>query len=307
MHALKIEEWPFQEITLAARHEIESWTDPWAFRNSESHFSNLFIWQPVCRTTYAFIDNILFVRFHCQKDEEFFIPPLPASPDHSYRKALSLAMEYFAMRGRRFFMRAVTPVIKERMEKAMPGRFIFTHERDYDDYVYLAENLATLRGNKYNGKRNHINKFKSLYNFEYEPYSVSIHAEECLRLNTLWHQSKNGEKQRLLDRDHEAVKRCLFHSDDLNMQGAVIRIDGEVQAFTLGNQIAPDTALIHMEKANTQIQGLYPLINQLFVQNTFSHVKYINREEDLGIEGLRKAKMSYHPEFMIEKYQVVLA
>jgi len=308
MHALELEDIPFQEITLAAQQEIEAWYAPWAFRNSECHFSTLFMWQPVCQTSYAIVDNILLIRFDCYRDNEFLMPPLPASPMYSYRKALGLAMDYFAMRGKRFVMRGITPDIKERMENIMPGRFVFTHERDCDDYVYSAEKLATLRGNKYHSKRNHINKFHSLYSYEYEPYSASRHAEECLHLNQLWHQSKNqSDKHKMMDRDHEAVRRCLFHADALNLQGAVIRIDGSIQAFTLGTQISPDTAIVHMEKANAQIPGLYPLINQLFVQKNFARLTYINREEDLGIEGLRKAKLSYHPEFLIEKYKARLA
>ncbi|MCL1791817.1 MAG: phosphatidylglycerol lysyltransferase domain-containing protein [Peptococcaceae bacterium] len=306
MYALQLEDISFQDITMIARDEIEAWTAPWALRSSESNFSNLFIWQPFCQTSYAFVDNVLLIRFHCRRDEEFLLPPLPAAPNHPYHHALSLALEYFSTRGKRFIMRGITPEFRERMEKTMPGRFLFTRERDCDDYVYSADKLASLRGNKYHAKRNHINKFHSLYSYEYEPYNVSRHAEECLQLNTLWHQNKNDETQELMTRDHDAAQRCLLYADQLNMQGAVIRINGEVQAYTMGNQISPDTALIHMEKANAQYHGIYPLINQLFVQNTFSHLTYINREEDLGLEGLRKAKLSYHPEFLIEKYKARL-
>ncbi len=307
MYAPSIQTYPFAPIALSARDEINARIAPWEFRNSEYNFSNLFIWQPVCQTQYAFIDDTLLIRFQCRRDDEFLMPPLPASPQSDYKRALEIAIDYFDQTGQRFSMRGITPPMKERMEAAMPGRFTYEHERDSDDYVYSAESLATLAGKKLHAKRNHINKFNSLYTYTYEDYDPALHAEECIALNLAWHEYKDDEDQRLMSREQDAVTRCLLYAKQLGLTGAVIRIDGDVQAFSLGEALTDDTALIHMEKANAEIPGLYPLINQQFVQHAWADKTYINREEDMGIEGLRKAKMSYYPEFLIEKYRARLA
>ena len=176
-------------------------------------------------------------------------------------------------------------------------------------YVYDGEIMRTLKGRKNSKKRNHINYFLKEYEgrFEYRLLDEND-FDACLKLVEEWTSNKeeNGQVDEEMEEELIGIKK-LFNSfpvikDKLKIAG--IFIDGKLEAFTMGEYLNPNMALIHIEKANPSIRGLYPYINQQFLVNEFSDVEFVNREEDLGIEGLRKAKLSYHPVKFVEKYTV---
>jgi hypothetical protein len=179
-------------------------------------------------------------------------------------------------------------------------------DRDQSDYIYLVKDLTKLEGRKYHRKRNHIKQFKEKYSYQY----LSLTPEwisESLRLETDWCDLRHCELVLGLANESVAIKEALTHFDQLNMKGGAILIDGKLEAFTLGEPLNPETVVIHIEKANPVFEGLYPLINQVFLENEWSAHLYVNREQDLGEEGLRKAKESYFPHHMIHKYILTLA
>lgn len=308
MYASQSRLFDFRPISLYDREVLSSFSKAWEFESSEFVFSTLFLWQPSCNTAYTIEDDILLIRLTCGsgKYDEFILPPMTRNETLDYRRPLNLAIRSFEASGKPLLIRSITERFREKMEQAMPGKFIFEREPSNDEYIYQSQSLITLSGKKLHAKRNHINQFRSLYAFEYEPYRVQAHLDECLALNRLWHKSKD-QSEKLMSREMEACSRALTYADELGLSGGVIRIDGKIQAFTLGEQITSEMALIQMEKANADISGLYAMINQQFAEHTWSQVPYINREEDMGLEGLRKAKMSYRPIRMIEKYAARLA
>jgi hypothetical protein len=182
-----------------------------------------------------------------------------------------------------------------------PKQYSVHEDPNNSDYVYLAEDLINLPGNKYHAKKNHINRFMKEYEFEYrELYIDLVHC--CLNLQESWCEVKDcGENPALMAEDM-AVYEALKNYEELDYKGGVILIDSRVEAFSLGEMLNPETAVIHVEKANPEIPGLYTVINQLFCKEAWSQVKYINREQDLGLNGLKKAKESYHPHHMVEKF-----
>ena len=178
------------------------------------------------------------------------------------------------------------------------------------EYIYDAESLRTLSGRKNKKKRNHVNTFLNLYKNRYE-YKLleKENFEECLELIDRWEQNKeniesSGHKE--LDEEILSIKEVFENYEKLkdNVKIAGVYIDNKLEAFTIGEKIIENIALIHIEKANQNINGLYQYINQQFFLNEFPNVKYVNREEDLGIDGLREAKLSYHPCKFIEKYSI---
>lgn len=192
----------------------------------------------------------------------------------------------------------------ETIERLFPGKYIFTADRGAFDYVYSRENLATLGGKKYHGKRNHISYFERTFNWTFEELS-RINIDDCIAMNEKWY-TLNVEKDREGIEDEREVLRLNFaHFEEIGGVGGVLRIDGEVVAFTFGERLNDDTFVTHFEKAYSDIRGAYPMINQLFAQTLLTDYKYINREDDVGSEGLRSAKLSYHPEFLVEKYSAV--
>lgn len=178
-------------------------------------------------------------------------------------------------------------------------------DRDHSDYVYRSEDLIHLRGRKYHRKRNHIKQFKEKYIYEYHSLTPD-RIPDCLRLQAEWCDLRQCEVIPGLYNESVAIQEALKHFETLGIKGGVILIDGKVEAFTLGEPLNPDTVVIHIEKANPAFEGLYPTIHQAFLEHHWSDYPYVNREQDLGEEGLRKAKESYFPNHMVHKYAITL-
>jgi len=152
-------------------------------------------------------------------------------------------------------------------------------------------------------KKNLINRFFKNYVFQY--WKLDVERVECfLDMQENWCRIRECvEDPGLLSEDY-AIREALIHFDELDYKGGAIEMNGRLEAISIGEMLNPETAVIHIEKANPEIPGLYAAINQLFCEKAWSNVSYINREQDLGIEGLRKAKQSYHPHHLVKKYVV---
>jgi hypothetical protein len=177
-------------------------------------------------------------------------------------------------------------------------------DRDNSDYVYLAKDLISLSGNKYHRKKNHLNQFIKNYAFEYHPLNADL-VKRVLGMQEAWCQIRECVAKPDLLAEDFAVREALTGYEELGYHGGTILINSVVEAFALGEALNGDTAVIHIEKANPEILGLYAAINQLFCLNAWSEVTYINREQDMGVEGLRKAKESYYPHHMVNKYTLI--
>ncbi len=195
--------------------------------------------------------------------------------------------------------------MKQTLEELFPNTFAFSYNRDYSDYIYLVEDLMYLKGKKFHGKRNHINQFLKNNEFTYEPMTPE-NIPECREMNEKWKEQNDSGDSRSLETELRAVDMAFRYFEKFGFVGGLIRIRGEVAAFTIGERLNSDTFVSHIEKAYHDIQGLYPMINQQFALNCMEGYKYVNREEDMGVEGLRKAKLSYNPVIILEKNEAVL-
>jgi len=164
-----------------------------------------------------------------------------------------------------------------------------------------------LKGKKYDGKRNHLNNLLKTHSFKYEKMNSS-HFKECILLNDKWCSEKKKESEEFPNIECEGmvVREAFDNFEFLELTGGVIKIDGKITAFSIGQMLNSDTAVIHIEKADPLVRGMSQLINREFVRNAWSDATYINREQDMGHVGLRKAKMSYHPVRMEKKYNIML-
>ena len=176
--------------------------------------------------------------------------------------------------------------------------------RNSFDYVYSREKLATLKGKKYHAKRNHISYFEKNNNWSFEPLTRENIAD-CVAMNEKWYEL-NVEKDRVgIEHEREVLRMNFDHFDEIGCVGGVLRVDGEVVAFTFGERLNDNTFVTHFEKAFSDIRGAYPMINRLFAQEMLSDYEFVNREDDVGSEGLRSAKLSYHPDILLEKFVAV--
>lgn len=289
----------FKPIELSDKELFESYTLCYNYHNLEASFANIFIWRRVFNTKLAVDDNAMYLYLDNGHDA-FMLPPFLNDCDRNIGEALSRTEAFMISRGRKPELRGVTELLRQKIEHDCPGRYTFFEDRKNFEYVYSSNDLQFLEGKKYHSKRNHINKLLSAHTAEYRRYT-SADYDECIRLFTVWAQNKGGITQSY-NNELNAIKDSLKYIDKLGLTGGLLYVDGKLEAFTIGEKFGDDMAIIHIEKANPEIQGSYALINREFVRHEWHYLKYINREEDMGIEGLRKAKLSYHPVFLLEKF-----
>lgn len=197
---------------------------------------------------------------------------------------------------------SVSAEMLKMLEELFPGGFTAEADEDYFDYIYNASDLMTLAGKKYHNKRNHLGKLHAL-NWSFEPLTTS-NQNECIEFSVNSYNQKGGYDDLSSVSEQFAINTFFNHFDELELKGGVLRVDGKVEGFTIGEKINSDTLCIHIEKANPEIDGAYAAVNNEFAKLAATDCTYINREEDLGLEGLRKSKRSYYPCFQLEKFTV---
>jgi uncharacterized protein len=190
------------------------------------------------------------------------------------------------------------------IDSLFPNKFEYSEMRNSYDYVYLLDKLVNLSGDKLSAKRNHINHFKKDHIWSFEQIS-SNNIAECWEMNLEWCKLHRCMYNNELADENCAVLRCFEHFAELGLEGGLLRSEGRVIAYTMGDKLNSDTFDVHIEKAFEEITGAYQIINHefaAFIQRNHSEIVYVNREEDMGDDGLRKSKLSYHPVKMEEKY-----
>lgn len=286
----------WKEVELSDRELINSYYDKELIRDCEFTFANNFLWKPFYDTSFAIVkDSLVFVSEEAGLSVSF---PQGASDLKAVIDELTV---WFQEKNSPFLMHLVSPIQFGKLDELYPGRFQIEYDRDYADYVYEVEKLIRLSGKKYHGKKNHCNKFKQSYpDWSYEPITDE-NTEECRQMAYDWwrqnDQGEGGEKEEEI----QVTLRALEYREKLGLKGGLIRAGGKVVAFTLGEPCGEDMYVIHFEKAFSNINGAYSMINQQFLEHEAEGYTFVNREDDAGSEGLRKAKLSYHPTFLMEK------
>lgn len=296
----------FKEINIDSKKELDPYFEMVDYEACEYCFSTLYMWQHVYKTGYYIGDDFAVIVGEYEGDS-FSI--LPLATRDKLPKVIDFVIDYFEKSNKKIYLRGITSEVVELLKEKYPNKFEYIEERDLFDYIYDAESLRTLAGRKNQKKRNHINYFIKEYEerFEYKLLDKQ-NFNECLDLMKEWTSNKeeNDEFDEGMDDELLGIKKIFddFESLKDKVKIAGIYVDEKLEAFTIGELLNNNMALVHIEKANPNIRGLYPYINQQFIVNEFQGVDFVNREEDLGIEGLRKAKLSYHPCKFVEKYTV---
>ena len=258
---------------------------------------NVYLWSRHYKVKFAVIEDALVFR----DEGDGFAFSYPAGKDEAVKKALEALMEYCRERKCPFRLYNVTEEHFAQLCGWFPDRFQIRYDRDAADYVYETEKLATLAGKKLHGKRNHINKFKALYpDWSYESLNDD-NVEECFQMALKWRNQNGCDDDAEKNAEMCVTLNSLRLYKELGLRGGVLKIGEKIAAFSVGEPLCSDTFVVHIEKAFPDIEGAYPMINQQFVLHECMDYTYVNREEDTGAEGLRKAKLSYRPVFMVEK------
>ncbi len=292
----------FKPIELDDREFIHKNLWQYQSRTSELTFTNLFMWRLHYRLEWSVYQDWLVFLCHPTGQDPFFLPLVGPSPRTGAVQTVLTWLNRERNVDTPGIERADATLVSE-----MSGLDGVTSDpsRDHFDYVYASRDLIQLSGRKYHNKKNHINRFLRKYRFDYIPFTDNL-VDECLVVLEKWCDQKECNKYPVLRAETDAVKEALQYFNPLKIEGGAILIDGKVEAFSLGELLNRETAVIHVEKADPHIPELFTVINQQFCEKQWSGVPYINREQDLGIAGLRQAKVSYNPVRLIEKFRILL-
>lgn len=265
------------------------------YRSCEFCFTNMLMWRHAYRTQIAEADGQLFVRF--TKDHPVYMMPIGGSLPAGIARLTAFAHE----QGYHLRLFGGEQEDIALLERLYPGRFFFERFDEDADYLYETEALATLSGKKYHQKRNHIATFSREHAWSYETMTADNRAE-CLEMAEAWY-AERGDDDAELVAEQAAVRELLTLPEPIGLTGGALRTEGRIVAFTFGAPVRSDTFDIHVEKALTAYGGAYAVINREFAaRELLGKYAYINRENDVGMEGLRRAKQSYHPALLLDKY-----
>lgn len=268
--------------------------------NCEYAFGNCYVWNTIYSTLICRYNDFFICRWG-RGDEIMYSLPIG---EGDFADAVNAIIEDAKSLGVTPSIYGVTEEYENKLNLLFPDKFTFEYDDGNYDYIYSVENLAALSGKKYHSKRNHITNFKK----NNPDWSFEVIDEnnigECIELHSQWINSREDDSDYSFE--FEAVLTAIENFEALGFVGGLIRVSGKPIAFTFGERRNDDVFITHFEKAPADIQGAYAIINQEFAKNCLSGYKYVNREEDLGIEGLRKAKQSYKPEFLLKKSIAVL-
>lgn len=255
------------------------------------------MWQDTYGIHWAEQDGVLYIQGGSKSESPFLLPPF-AGKDAKFVDGLRVAKEWFKENNLPFRLKGIQPIIVERMKALCPDCYDFTPDRDNFEYIYRTDAMISLSGKKLRQKKNHLNQFRMQYtNYEYMPITEDV-IDQCRETAAKWAEAHDEDSAEEL----RAINLLFDHWDELGLVGGCIKLFGHVEAFTIGEMLNDKMALIHIEKANPEIRGLYQAINNEFIRHEFAHTEFINREEDMGLPGLRQAKESYNPDHFAEKY-----
>ena len=297
------------EINLSDQALFDSYFHNFPPLTSEFTFTNLYMWRNFYSLNFIEWKQhlLLFSRDIFKKKKEsasgnknslYFFPPVGPNP---VEIIISLFKEYKDLEFHRV-PELITDAIQQNADFQALNLQIL-EDRDNWDYVYEAENLRTLPGNKYRQNRRWLNKFLDTYDYEFKILTENeVNLVKKLQLE--WCVLRQCEDDESLKEEEQAIYDALDNYSTLGFKGALICVDDKCAAYTFGEMLNSDTLVIHVEKAHMDYEGAYQAIGNLFLKNLFKNVLYVNREQDLGVPGLRRAKESYKP-LRMEKKSII--
>ncbi|MGL4209395.1 MAG: DUF2156 domain-containing protein [Candidatus Adiutrix sp.] len=264
-------------------------------------FTNMFIWRSYHRPIWAESHGCLCVIFQPEGGVPFGLPPIGGG---DVLKAVDFLVKSLLSMTSTAVLRQVPEGMIDFLS-THNAPYTYAHDRDNDDYVYTTNQLITLSGRRMHQKKNHYNHFINHNQFECLPITADL-IPDLLAVQEGWLATKEEQSIPTDQLHHEmkSVHELLQHMEDLQQLGLAIRINGKIEAFTVGEKMSPDTALVHVEKANYDIRGLFVALASHFCREFFANLTYVNREQDLGLAGLRRSKESLKPDHLRKKFTI---
>ncbi|MCI5786621.1 DUF2156 domain-containing protein [Helicobacter trogontum] len=288
----------FQDITLQDKTIINTYLKQENFMISDISFGNLFIWRLARKIAFCILYDCLVIETTYTNQEPFCFFPIGSGDK---KAALFALYSYYKQKGQKLVFHSVEKQNLDVLYEVFGDTIMPILNRDRSDYIYKTQDLIELTGRKYHKKKNHLNRFFDEYRgFTFE----TIDENNTNELLETWQKWDNSGSDIGLQNESKGIISVFENYSNLGLLGGLLRFNDDIIAFSFGEIMSQNLCIIHIEKADINYRGAYQAINQQLLLHCFSDITYVNREEDLGIEGLRKAKLSYNPEFILEKYEL---
>ena len=285
---------PFKTVTLCDTCWVDEIVAAENSPSADYNFGNIYIWDKHYRQLIARCGGRMLTKLRYE-GHPAFVFPIGSGP---------LRPAFAGERGYPFVVRGITPAHREHLEAEYPGRFTFEAETDNWDYLYLAEKLATYSGKSLHGKKNHCNRFEAENDWEFKPLTYDL-IPGCLDMLDVWSEENSERLDKSVAFEHDAIVRAFAAYEWLGLEGGVLFAGGKIVGFSLGEMCSADTFDVHFEKAQIDLNGAYPMVCRELTRMLMARhpqLRYMNREDDMGLESLRQSKQSYKPIGMVEKY-----
>ncbi len=283
---------------MSLKDEINGYLSVSPLEASEYTFTNIISFKDKYHFQVSLLEDTLIILTGSEPVSAY----CPVGESESMNTIIGRVFDYLEAQGEAAVMERVPESFVNKYLKNS-GEYTVIEDRDSFDYVYNVKELVELRGRKFHDKKNKVNKFRNEHAYQYHSLTPEL-IPECIEFEDYWCDLKDCEKFDGLLKERSAIITMLGNFKDLNIKGGVIKIDNRIQALTIGEKYLHDTLVVHVEKAVPHVPGLYQVINQEFLSHEAADCLFVNREQDLGLEGLRRAKVSYQPVTFIKKYKV---
>lgn len=299
----------FEDLTEAQIEEVKAYFKGYDYHGASCTFLANYAWRDNYDLSYEIIGKYLCMAGSVKDDPEAKpIILMPLTRDGHYdleqlRETVLQARARFAEKGLKMYIVSLSEGLKALLEEAFPGQLKFYHDEDYDEYVYEKEKLISLSGRALHKKKNHLNYF--LKNYKYKNIKILPNmVDEIMDFVVQCRVDKSEKEENLesLHMEEDAIRRFIEHTDEDDIYSAAIYIEDKLQAIALGERLSSDTVAAHYEKASGAYRGLYQAICSEFCKSLPEEIVYVNREEDMGLENLRKAKEALRPAYKETKY-----
>lgn len=300
------------KVTIEDREKLQEYLWGYRYGTSGLSFSSLYMWRDINDFQWEIIGDYLCIvgMSHLELEEGIILPfmEVPLTKTGTYepeklRYTILKAKEKIEDAGYPFSMRLVPFHLTEELEKAFPGELKFVDDRANFDYLYEKQNMIELKGRSLHKKKNHMNFFLKNYEYEYKELTSDM-ADDAMQFIDEFNAKKDilPHEMELLKMEERAMRDVFENLEKAKYTAGAIYMNGKIEALSVGGLINNNTMGVHIEKANTDYRGLYQIINMEFCKHLPPSIKYVNREEDMGLPGLRKSKLSYKPVKLVEKY-----
>ena len=288
----------FEPITLDRQNDYLEVLSRCPQITSDYSFLNLWAWAEEYELRWAWDGDLIWIRQNLP--EQFLWAPVGLWDAVDWQSRLKVNANAQSV-----FTR-VPEMLTNLWRQRFPQTIRVEEERGSWDYYYRVPDLIELKGNRYHKKRNLLNQFNRKYEFSYLPFGADM-VKQAMAMQTDWCTWRDCESSDILSSENRAIFRILKEWQQLaGLFGGALMVSGTMAAYTVAEALTRDMLLIHFEKGDTRYKGIYQAINQKFLENSAAGYTFVNREQDLNDEGLRKAKLSYHPEDFLRKFRVTL-